>query len=190
MLGFSAEQTVGLRCHEAVAGVFPGGSNSECLYGCPFLRILRAGDVPVPRDMQFMGADGAYRLISITPMVVSDPEHGSPLMLHLLAPRDVSGTQGAAAAPPRSEPLGRPPVLVAQQAADAARSAGYQALSARELEVLKLVGKGWSTERIAEELEISVHTVRNHVRHFRRKLEAKTKLDAVLTGIRLGILSE
>lgn len=189
MLGFSAEQIVGVRCQESVSGMFPGGAGPECVYGCPFLRILRAGDIPVPRDMQVVSADGERKLVTITPMIVTDPERESPLVLHLLAPSDSSSGQSVPAAA-RSEPLDRPFVLVAHQAADVARSAGYQALSARELEVLKLVAKGWSTERIAEELEISVHTVRNHVRHFRRKLEAKTKLDAVLIGLRLGILSE
>ena len=47
---------------------------------------------------------------------------------------------------------------------------------------------GRGTVDIAEELGISQHTVRNHVRHFRGKLNASTKLEAVLTALRLGIL--
>ena len=61
-------------------------------------------------------------------------------------------------------------------------------LTRRELEVLRLVSAGWDTPRIALELKISPHTVLNHIRHFRRKLDAPTKLDAVVKGIRLGIL--
>ena len=63
-----------------------------------------------------------------------------------------------------------------------------RALTQRELEVLRLVSLGWRTPRIADELGISYHTVRNHIRHCRRKLGAATKLDAVLTAIRRGIL--
>ena len=61
-------------------------------------------------------------------------------------------------------------------------------LTSRELEVLRLVAMGWDTPRIAHELNISPHTVLNHIRHFRRKLDAPTKLDAVVSAIRLRIL--
>ena len=63
-----------------------------------------------------------------------------------------------------------------------------RALTQRELEVLYLVSLGWATPRIADELELSYHTVRNHIRHSRLKLGAATKLDAVLTAIRQGML--
>ncbi len=188
MLGFSADQVVGVRCYEAVAGMTPGSSSSECLYGCPFLRILRAGEIPGPRNMQVLSASGERTHVTMTPVIVSDPEREVPLVLHLLAPRDDAAGQADAGQYPRTELAGRPAAVVARQSAESTRSAGYQPLSARELEVLRLVSQGWSTERIAEDLEISVHTVRNHVRHFRRKLQAKTKLDAVLAGMRLGIL--
>ena len=62
-------------------------------------------------------------------------------------------------------------------------------LTPRELEVLRLVSRGWTTSRISDELGLSHHTVRNHIRHFRRKLGAATKLDAVLSGMRRGILT-
>ena len=62
-------------------------------------------------------------------------------------------------------------------------------LSRRELEVLRLVALGWDTLRIAAQLGISRHTVRNHIRNLRNKLGASTKLDAVLRGMSLGILS-
>ena len=62
-------------------------------------------------------------------------------------------------------------------------------LSQRELEVLRLMALGWDTPRIATRLAISRHTVRNHIRNLRNKLGASTKLDAVLKGISLGILS-
>ena len=63
-----------------------------------------------------------------------------------------------------------------------------QTLTEREQEVLRLVALGWDTPRIAGELGISRHTVRNHIRNLRQKLQANTKLEAVVTGIRLGIL--
>ena len=55
--------------------------------------------------------------------------------------------------------------------------------------MLRLVALGRETARISQELGISQHTVRNHIRNLRHKLNATTKLDAVVEGIRLGILS-
>ena len=62
-------------------------------------------------------------------------------------------------------------------------------LSRRELEVLRLVALGCGTPHIAARLGITQNTVRNHIRNMRNKLKAPNKLDAVLKGLRLGIIS-
>ena len=62
------------------------------------------------------------------------------------------------------------------------------ALTDRELQVLRRVAEGRTTKQIADELDISVHTVRNHVRSFRSKLRASSKLDVVMTAMRQGVL--
>ena len=43
-------------------------------------------------------------------------------------------------------------------------------LSQREVEVLRLVALAWETPRIATQLGISPHTVRNNIRNLRNKL--------------------
>ena len=79
--------------------------------------------------------------------------------------------------------------MVTDQPAAPPAPASAHTLSPRELEVLRLVSLGWSTPRIASDLGISPHTVRNHIRHFRHKLNATTKLEAVLTAMRMGMLT-
>jgi DNA-binding NarL/FixJ family response regulator len=61
-------------------------------------------------------------------------------------------------------------------------------LSERELEVLRLVASGRPADEIAAELIVSRHTVRNHVRNILRKLGAHSKLEAVATAVRAGII--
>ncbi len=61
-------------------------------------------------------------------------------------------------------------------------------LTAREREVLGHLADGASTEQIAEDLFLSMHTVRNHVRNILTKLQARTKLEAVVIAARAGII--
>lgn len=62
-------------------------------------------------------------------------------------------------------------------------------LTQREIEVLELVALGLSNAAIADELVVSVHTVRNHVANLSAKLSAHSKLEAVAIGLREGIIA-
>jgi putative two-component system response regulator len=62
-------------------------------------------------------------------------------------------------------------------------------LTSREQEILRLIAEGLSTEAIAERLHISAHTVRNHSQRVIKKLGAHSRLEAVATGVRTGLLT-
>jgi len=61
-------------------------------------------------------------------------------------------------------------------------------LTPRQLDVLRYVASGYSTENIAKALGISVETVRNHVRGLMGRLGVHTRLEAVIRGHELGIV--
>jgi two-component system response regulator DevR len=62
-------------------------------------------------------------------------------------------------------------------------------LSEREREVLQLTADGLSPDQIASTLFLSTHTVKNHVRHAMAKLNAHTKLEAVVKAVRARVIS-
>jgi LuxR family transcriptional regulator, maltose regulon positive regulatory protein len=62
------------------------------------------------------------------------------------------------------------------------------ALSARELEVLGLLAAGRSNPAIAEELVVSLDTVKRHVTHILDKLGAANRTQAVTRARELGLL--
>jgi PAS domain S-box-containing protein len=62
------------------------------------------------------------------------------------------------------------------------------ALTPREHEVLSLLGEGLTTEQMADRLGLSPETVRNHIKGLLAGLHAKSRLEAVLTAYKLGIL--
>lgn len=65
------------------------------------------------------------------------------------------------------------------------RNAG---VTEREVEVLRLLGSMYAPAEIGRELGISLHTVRNHIRSILSKLEARSQLEAVVLGLRHGLI--
>jgi DNA-binding NarL/FixJ family response regulator len=63
-----------------------------------------------------------------------------------------------------------------------------EGLSPRELEVLTLLAAGNSYKTAANELSVSIDTVRFHVRHIYDKLHVHSKSEAVMKAWRQGLL--
>ncbi len=61
-------------------------------------------------------------------------------------------------------------------------------LSERELEVLRLMARGASNQMIAQQLVITVGTVKSHINHILGKLEAHNRTEAVARARELGLL--
>ena len=61
-------------------------------------------------------------------------------------------------------------------------------LTDRELEVLQLIVDGFSNAAIAEQLYISIGTVKTHVRHILNKLCADDRTQAAVRALRSGIV--
>jgi DNA-binding NarL/FixJ family response regulator len=64
------------------------------------------------------------------------------------------------------------------------------ALTARELEVLRLVAFGLRNAQVAEQLVLSRRTVDHHVSAILRKLEAKTRGEATAAAAQMGLLED
>ena len=69
-----------------------------------------------------------------------------------------------------------------------AAGAGDALLSAREVEVLQLIAEGSSPPEVASSLYISVKTVKNHLSNIYDKLDARDRTQAVLKGLRMGVI--
>ena len=61
-------------------------------------------------------------------------------------------------------------------------------LTAREMEVLRLVARGLNNRDIARELFISENTVKNHVRNILEKLQLHSRMEAVVYAVREKLL--
>ncbi len=61
-------------------------------------------------------------------------------------------------------------------------------LTAREMDVLGLLGRGYRNREIAESLGLSQSTVKTHVARIFKRLDVSDRTDAVITAFRLGII--
>jgi pimeloyl-ACP methyl ester carboxylesterase/DNA-binding CsgD family transcriptional regulator len=73
--------------------------------------------------------------------------------------------------------------------APAKADGGAEALTARELDVLRLIAEGRSNQEIADALVISIHTVTNHVKSILGKTAAANRTEAAAYAHRHGITS-
>jgi DNA-binding CsgD family transcriptional regulator len=80
------------------------------------------------------------------------------------------------AGPPEARPVTRP-------------AAYPDGLTAREVEVLRLLAAGATSREIAEGLVLSVRTVDRHLSNIYAKIGARNKADAVAFAVRSGVAS-
>ena len=66
-------------------------------------------------------------------------------------------------------------------------NAGFD-LTARETEILKLVARGKSNKDIADELVLSIHTVKNHLKNILQKLCVEDRTQAAILAIKENLV--
>jgi DNA-binding NarL/FixJ family response regulator len=78
--------------------------------------------------------------------------------------------------------------IPAEIATELASHLTSDALSAREIEVLRMVGEGCSNKIVADHLKITEDTVKGHMRNILSKLNANDRTHAVMIAVKRGFL--
>jgi DNA-binding NarL/FixJ family response regulator len=68
-------------------------------------------------------------------------------------------------------------------------SASLEVLTEREVEVLALVGKGFTNKAIGMQLGISGRTVQGHLARIFKKLQVNSRTEAVMRAVAFGLIS-
>jgi len=71
----------------------------------------------------------------------------------------------------------------------APRAAAATPLTEREIDVLRLVGRGYSNDEMAGNLTISIKTVKTHITHLLAKLDARDRAQLVIVAYESGLIA-
>ncbi len=155
--------------------------------------VLLADEELLEETAIAVAEDGTQALV-----LISDDDHAIPRLRALplrgwglvppdappeeLAAATIAVAQGLIVLPkPLTERLLQEPAASVEELAEP--------LTAREREVLELLGRGLSNRLIARELHISEHTVKFHISSLYAKLEVNNRTEAVSQGARHGLIS-
>ena len=145
------------------------GLTADCGEGCACLRYARVGMVPSPVSLEMRSAWGDLKTIEVKPLAVAGVCSLGRVLVYLL---DVGR---------REEVGGGPSWVVSAVASGVGTEAGEVSLTPREVEVLRLVVLGWGNEFIAEELQVTVFTVRTHIANLRRSWVVQLRISVALS---------
>lgn len=126
------------------------------------------------------------------PIVVLSDEHLTSRLfrrgVHAILPHDAPAEQIVAALHAASAGLIAVPVEASGLVIPAASASEVENLTPREMETLEMLAEGLSNKQIAARLHISDHTAKFHVNSILGKLGAGTRTEAVMRGLRSGLL--
>lgn len=180
------ESLIGSSATLELAGSFADLAAAEPLRPDVVLASAAPGDIPPPLDgsipaFVLIGAPAAAWTLEALRSGVRAMLPESASAGEILAAVEAAGNGLAAIDVHELESLlaGTAPV---------AASSGGEALTARELEVLRLMAEGAANKTIAWKLDISEHTVKFHVASILNKLAAGSRTEAVTKGLRRGMI--
>jgi PAS domain S-box-containing protein len=156
LTGVPAEDALGSPCWSLLAGLADDGA-VVCHAGCALARESFKQRVASSHSLSVRTSSGR-RSVTVSTIMVGAV--GSAQLVHLLRP--AAGVRSAQPAPE------------------------MQQLTPRQREVLELLGTGRDAREIAATLDITVATVRTHVRQILRTLGVHTQLAAVVRAGRRG----
>jgi DNA-binding CsgD family transcriptional regulator len=184
LLGRRATDALGRLCYDVLGGRDAFG-NRFCYESCPVANMTRRGEAIHQFEWLVRPSSGGELTTWVNIFQLAGERSGQPTLVHLLAPFDPDdrlaralealGARRSEAPPHRGYPSPARP-----------EPASGPPLTAREKQILEAIARGLQNKEIAQELKISLATVRNHVHNILEKLEVHSKLEAVSLAFRSG----
>lgn len=168
--GYAKSEALGQQCWELLSGRDVFG-NKSCCEGCP-VRATAFDNEPINRfQVDFKTAANERKRFTVSTLMLFQGL-GKEMFVHLCHPESDLNESPVTKHLTNQSFFNRIP----------------EALTPRETEVLTLLHKGMTVAEIATTLGVSASTVRNHTQHILSKLHVHNRLEAVILGLRLGLI--
>jgi len=184
LLGYPASEVLGKSCHDVLHGLDVFG-NRFCDRPCPLHCMVERHETVHHFELDVRAESGEMIPGSFSIVVVPGPRARQHTVIHFLEKVDRQREVGVLVRRILTEQHAPP---VPSPGVGDASSLPSPMLTAREIQILRLLANGASTQSIADTLFISVTTTRNHVQNILRKLDVHSKLEAVSLALRTHLL--
>jgi len=182
LLGHDAREVTGKPCHGVVCGVDLFG-NRVCDEDCQLSRMARRGEPIGSFEMNVRKESGEVLTVACSVLTIAIGRPVRRVLIHVFRPIERNGDT--------RELLHRLLGWAATGADPGPSPTAHRAtrlLTEREMEVLGRLAEGKRNREVAQELAISLSTVRTHIRNILGKLEAHSKLEAVSLALRRHLI--
>jgi len=195
ILGYSETEVLNRNCYQVILGR-TSTDKPHCGQNCKFHGCALKGALQDNFDLLTRASSGKSLWLNVT--LVSPSNSAEPFVAHIV--RDVTREKKKVLALDHLlsglDPDGLAPEGVSAEttayryppAPTAVAAKPPAALSPREIQVLKLLAEGLSTKSLAQNLNISHFTARNHIQNILVKLDLHSKAQAVSYAFKRGLL--
>jgi PAS domain S-box-containing protein len=194
LLGYSASEVLNRHCYEVISGRLPSGK-LWCEPKCKVQKCVQRGRLVQDYDVLTATKDGREVWLDVS--IITLHRKGKPLTLHMF--RDATRREKSQRAFEdfldlfkahgvlgRNQGRSRES-SVRSTPSSASSSSRFSGLTQREVEVLKLLTRGMSTQGVAGKLGISERTVHSHVRNIFKKCGFHSRAEAVSLATKEGL---
>jgi DNA-binding CsgD family transcriptional regulator len=181
LFGYVGADIVGRPCADVLRGADAVGA-PVCSADCDVRACVLHGSCIADFDMAVRRGKKTV-WVNVSTLVDAEAQTGRALIVHLA--RDTSVAKAREALIRSAETLGRELIQLAAPKTDPP----IGALTHQQTRVLRLLAEGRSSVDIAAHLHISPRTLRTHIHHINRRLHARGRLEAVIYGIRRGLIA-
>lgn len=176
MFGFAAVDVIGRMCCEVIKGNDECGP--VCSADCTIQQAVRKHHPIGNFDLHVQTVKGK-QWCNMSVLIADEAGSSRPYSIHIIRLIDVRKRLELLVRDFVVNGTGMPPEQASTLISTTRAAARDAELSNRELDVLRLLGKGVTTNVIAQQLHISRTTVNNHIQHILRKLDVHTRLEAI-----------
>ncbi len=196
ILGLTESEVLNRECYRVIAGkALP--DKVHCGQNCKIHRGVLKGTLQQNFNVLCRTGDGNPLWLNIT--IQSPPDEAAPFVTHImrditrekemeLALEQLLANLGLSGPIPKEATADRPMLKRLAAIGNFESDKVSAVLSTREIEVLQWLAEGLSTKLLAQKLNISHFTARNHIQNILVKLGLHSKAQAVSYAFKKGIL--